>query len=241
MQPFRDPIILPCGDSAVTVQFGEEINEATNARAIAFDRAVQSAAISAVIETVPCYASVLVHYDCRQMSFADLSQFLLPLAQRTGIQSTNARHWTVPVIYGGAHGPALEDVATATGLSPEAVIAAHAGAVYRVAMLGFTPGFAYLMGLDSRLRVPRRASPIPRAEAGTISLAAGQAAIQSQPGPTGWHVIGRTPVRNFDIARNPAFLFEPGDTITFTRIDAETFAALDAAAARGETIVGRVT
>jgi len=232
--------IRPCGDSALLVQFGTAIDPAINARVLAFDRALARAKIAGLVESVPCYASVLVHYDCRVIGFDDFVTRLqnLKIDENDGAKNER-RHWRVPVVYGGEFGPDLDAVARACNLSAQEVVAAHLGTRFRVAMLGFTPGFAYLFGLDPRLHLPRKPVPVARAGAGSISIAAGQAAIQSLPGPTGWHVIGRTPVQNFVPHRDPVFLFEPGDEISFMQIDAPTFHQWTQAAAAGAPIAER--
>lgn len=236
MNPQADMRISASGDSALNVRFGERIDESVSARVLAFDRAVHAAHIDGVVETVPAYASVLVHYDCRRIGFAALKRALAMLAPASEAAVAAGRRWIVPVVYGEASGPDLEKVAADLGLSSEVVAERHLASAFRIAMLGFTPGFAYLTGLDGGLHLPRKEVPIPRAEAGTVSIAAGQAAIQSLAGPTGWHVIGRTPVRNFQPGRDPVFLFEPGDLITFERIDAAAYAGLERMAEEGATV-----
>jgi KipI family sensor histidine kinase inhibitor len=140
------------------------------------------------------------------------------------------------VAYGGEHGIDLEDVAKTLGMTPEEVVARHVAGDYQVAMIGFTPGWSYLSGLDHLLHLPRRHDPRLLTPAGTISIGGVQTGIQCIAGPTGWHLLGRTPVRTYQLHRNPIFLLEPGDRITFSAIDATTFAEQDAAAEAGKIV-----
>jgi KipI family sensor histidine kinase inhibitor len=115
-------------------------------------------------------------------------------------------------------------------------VARHAKGDYRVAMIGFTPGWSYLSGLEKFLQVPRRQNPRLLTPAGTISIGGVQTGIQCLAGPSGWHLLGRTPVRTYLLHRDPIFLLEPGDRITFFPIDAQTFDEQDRAAAAGEIV-----
>lgn len=233
---FPVPRIVPCSEAALLVEFGDTIDEAINARVLGLDHAIAAATVAGVIETVPTYRSLLVHYDPLTVSFAALSAQMKALAETVQVKNGSRRRWRVPVVYGGAYGVDLEDVARARGLSPEDVIRLHAGGDYYVAMLGFMPGFAYLAGLDPRLATPRRDDPRTVTPSGTISIGGVQAGIQCQEMPSGWHLLGRTPVRTYHPQRDPVFLVEPGDAVTFYAIDAREWDALDAAAEAGEVV-----
>jgi KipI family sensor histidine kinase inhibitor len=229
--------MLPSGDSAITVEFGRDISDESNRRVLALDRALKRQAVVGIVETVPTYRSLLVHYDPEQISFDALAAALTALAQSSDdVQTTPARRWRIPVCYGGEYGIDLEDVAAALKLTPDEVVARHIAGDYRVAMIGFTPGWSYLSGLDPALTMPRRQAPRLLTPAGTISIGGVQAGIQCLPGPSGWHLLGRTPVRTYQLRREPIFLLEPGDAISFTRIDAKEFAEQDDAAAHGEVV-----
>jgi KipI family sensor histidine kinase inhibitor len=122
----------------------------------------------------------------------------------------------IPVRYGGADGPDLAAVASATGLSEEAVVRLHTSAVYRVFMLGFLPGFAYMAPLDPRIVLPRLGTPRARVPAGSVAIAERQTAIYPMESPGGWHLIGRTDVRPVQPEKGDPFLFKPGDQVRFT-------------------------
>lgn len=143
----------------------------------------------------------------------------------------------MPVHYGGAHGADLDDLAAGAGLSPEAVIALHSGRDYRVYMIGFAPGFAYLGGLDPRLHASRRTDPRLKTPAGSVSIGGNQTGVSPPLElPSGWQLIGRTPARSYDPARAEPFLFAAGDLIRFEPIDRAAFDALSEAARAGETV-----
>jgi len=235
------PRLLPSGDSAITVEFSRHIDDEANRRVLALDQAMASEPIAGVSETVPTYRSLLVHYDPSQIDFGTLGKSLLALAARPLPKIEKARHWRVPVAYGGEHGIDLEDVAKALGTTPDEIVARHIAGDYRVAMIGFSPGWSYLSGLDKFLHRPRRENPRLLTPAGTISIGGVQAGIQCLAGPSGWHLLGRTPVRTYQLHRDPTFLLEPGDHVKFYQIDAMTFAEQERAAEHGEIIAELVS
>src|SRR5262245_573106 len=153
------PRLLPSGDTAITVEFSRNIDDAANQRVLALDKAVSAASVAGVTETVPTYRSLLVHYDPEQVDFEALGAKLLALAQAPLPPAGKARRWRVPVAYGGENGIDLEDVGKALNMTPDEVVARHSGGDYRVAMIGFTPGWSYLSGLDKSLHMPRRLNP----------------------------------------------------------------------------------
>src|SRR5271169_5343797 len=232
--PFSPPRLLPSGDCAITVEFSRNIDDAANRRVLALDRTLAREPIAGVTETVPTYRSLLVHYDPVQTDFDSLSKKLLELARRPVPSSEKSRRWRIPVAYGGEHGIDLEDVAKTLGTTPDDIVARHISGDYRVAMIGFTPGWSYLSGLQNSMHMSRRQNPRLLTPAGTISIGGVQAGIQCLAGPSGWHLLGRTPVRTYQLHRDPIFLLEPGDRVTFIVIDAKTFSEQDRAAQRGE-------
>src|ERR1700736_1535954 len=230
------PRILPSGDSAITVEFSRNIDDAANRRVLALDRILARDPVSGVTETVPTYRSLLVHYDPVQIDFDALSAKLVALAQLPVPPVMNTRRWRIPIAYGGEHGIDLEDVAKTLNTTPDDIVARHTAGDYRVAMIGFTPGWSYLSGLDKSLQMPRRQNPRLLTPAGTIAMGGGQTGVQCVAGPRGWPLLGRTAVRTYQLHRDPAFLLEPGDANTFASIDAKTFAEQDRAAEAGAFI-----
>jgi KipI family sensor histidine kinase inhibitor len=217
------PRLLPSGDSAIAVEFSRNIDDVANQRVLALDRTLARETIAGVTDPV------LIDFDT-------LGEKLLILAQMPAPPAATTRHWRIPVVYGGEHGIDLEDIAKALNTTPDDIVARHVGGNYRVAMIGFTPGWSYLSGLPDSLRMPRRLNPRLLTPAGTISIGGVQAGIQCLAAPSGWHLLGRTAVRTYQLHRDPTFLLEPGDAVTFTAVDAKTFAEQDQAAERGDIV-----
>ena len=230
------PRLLPSGDSAIAVEFSRNIDDMANRRVLALDQTMTREPIAGVIETVPTYRSLLVHYDPEQIGFAALSEKLAALGQLPIPATSRTRRWRIPVAYGGEHGVDIEDVAKALETTPDDIVARHIAGDYRVAMIGFTPGWSYLSGLDRSLHMSRRQNPRLLTPAGTIAVGGTQTGIQCLAGPSGWHLLGRTPVRTYQLHRDPTFLLEPGDAVTFSEVDHKTFAEQDRAAEAGEII-----
>jgi KipI family sensor histidine kinase inhibitor len=221
------------------VEFGDTIDAALNDAVVALDRAMAQARLPGVVETIPTYRSLLIEFEPRDVAFDHLAAGVQALLR--GVQANPSlaagRQLVVPAAYDPGFGDDLGDVADALGLEPHEVVAAHLAAEYRIYMIGFMPGFAYLGGLPARLRLPRRAAPRAHAPAGSVMIGGGQAGIAATPLPTGWYVIGRTPARGFDAARAEPFLFRAGDRVRFRAIGDDEFAGLAARAAEGAPVV----
>lgn len=229
-----EPRLLAAGDQALVVEFSDRIDPQDNARVIALDRDLAAHPIPGVMETTPSYRSLLVQYDPDVIRGAALGSLLLERAAAARGETLARRLWHVPVLYGGAAGLDLEEIARLKGLSPAEVIGLHAGAEYRVYMIGFVPGYAYLGGLPEALHLPRLATPRQLTPAGGIAIGGRQASVGSVASPSGWRFLGRTPLRSFDPARSRPFVFEAGDAIRFHAIAEAEAGRLDALSARGE-------
>jgi KipI family sensor histidine kinase inhibitor len=234
--PLSPPRLLPSGDSAITVEFSRQIDDEANRRVLALDRLMAKEPIAGVSETIPTYRSLLVHYDPTQIDFATLGEKIVELALRPVPASEKSRLWRIPVAYGGEYGVDLEDVAKTLNTTPDDVVAHHVAGEYRVAMIGFTPGWSYLSGLHEFLHLSRRKDPRLLTPAGTISIGGVQAGVQCIAGPSGWHLLGTTPVRTYQLHREPTFLLEPGDRVRFYQIDAKTYAEQERAVEHGEIV-----
>jgi KipI family sensor histidine kinase inhibitor len=210
------PRIVALGDSAILIQLGEEIDLAVNRRVHTLAGLVETSAIAGVIETVPAYATLLVHYDPLILSFTQIKNLLREkLTQIQENESRQPRHVEVPVIYGGELGPDLESVAIHLGLRVEDVIRIHRAKTYTIYMMGFTPGYPYMGKLDDALITPRLETPRTRVPAGTVAIAGSQTGIYSIESPGGWNLIGWTPLKLFDPNSDSPFLFAPGDEVKF--------------------------
>ena len=225
-----------CGDTAISVVFGGAIDSAVSDRVMALDATLREARFPGVIETVPTYCALMVHVDPVHLDMRELCGRICEMARSFAGSRGPGRCWQVPVAYGGRHGADLEAVAEYCRLSPDSVIKLHSEAVYTVSMIGFLPGFSYLSGLDARLTVPRRSEPRLSIPASSIAIGGAQTAIGSVEGPSGWHLIGRTPVRPFMPRREPVFLFEPGDEIKFRPMSESEWQTSVGAASRGDPV-----
>ena len=231
------PRSMACGDSGVSIEFGDQINEHINAQVLALDAALMTLNPVGVIETVPTYRALLIHYDPVATTYDTVADQALALARYAVNVQPRSRLLKIPVCYEEEYGFDLPAVSQSLGLTSEQVIARHCALEYRVYMLGFQPGFAYLGGLDPNLSLPRRPRPRLGALAGTVSIAAGQCAIHASEGPSGWHWIGRTPARTFIDGATPIFAIEPGDRIRFFSITANEWHELSEAACKGGSVM----
>lgn len=234
------PRVLACGDSALTVEFGDTVDPDLNGKVLALDEILRERAPAGLIETVPTYRSLLVQFDPTVADYDALAGFLAKEATGLAPRATAGRRWSVPVLYGDPYGIDLDEIAERHGLTKRQVVDMHAGAVYRVYMIGFLPGFAYLGGLDPRLATPRRTQPRAKIPSGSIIIGGAQAAVGSIECPSGWHILGRTPVRSYAPERDPAFLLGAGDEVVFEPIDASRWDALEKAALAGDPVAEEV-
>jgi len=235
-EAFPPPRFLACGDAAVTIEFGTAIDPEISARVLALDAELNAQKAPGLIETVPTYRSLMVQFDSLIFDYERFQQQVRSVAETLEAAPASGRRWKVPVVYGGTFGIDLDATAERHGLTPAQLIEKHAAPVYRVYMIGFMPGFTYLGGLDPSIATSRRTDPRPMTPAGCISIGGIQALIAGQAMPSGWHILGLTPVRTFMAGREPAFLTAPGDEVVFEPVDAARWDALDRAAAAGEPV-----
>jgi len=208
--------IVTAGDSAVVVEFEERIDVEVNAKVVAVAEAIEAERIGGVRDVVPTFRSVAIYFDPLRTDFDRLNERLERAAANARPEATIAREpIRIPVSYGGAFGPDLAKVARYAGMTEGEVIARHVAPVYRVFMLGFVPGFAYMGTVDPRIVMPRRATPRPRVPAGSVGIAGGQTGIYPFETPGGWQIIGRTPLKPFDPSRAEPFLLKAGDAVRF--------------------------
>ncbi len=222
-----EPKFLPLGDTALTVEFAETIDRATNARVIGLDAGLRDAAIDGVIESVPTFRSLTIHFNPITLDHATLTARVTVLLAHPFDAISMERTWRIPVCYDGDYAPDLSDVAEQSGLDPLAVVERHAQQPYFVYMIGFLPGLPYLGDLPKELDLPRRKNPRVRVPPGSVAIAAGLSTIYPYESPGGWHLIGRTPVSLFSHLQAPPSLLAPGDTVHFEPVDRAEFARLE--------------
>lgn len=225
---------LPSGDSAVVVEFGDRIERSVSDQVLGLAARVRAAGVKGVVEVVPTFRSLLVHYDPLWTSSADLVGAIKGLLAGETLLDQQKRLWRVPVCYGNEWGPDLASVAEQTSLGIDEVVALHVGTRYHVYMIGFVPGYPYMGDLPKALVLPRRSDPRIRVPSGSVAIATSMTAIYPLESPGGWHLIGTTPIRLFDTDTSPPALFAPGDAVEFEPIDANAFAQLRAAGERRE-------
>ena len=230
------PKILPCGDSAVTIEFGDRIDPDINGMVLALDDIIRSRAPAGLLETVPTYRSLTVQFDPVETDYEALIRLVNEETKDLAPRKAVGRRWRVPVVYGGEYGSDLEEVAETHGMTLAQVIEIHSSAIYRIYMIGFLPGFTYLGGLDKRIATSRRVQPRAKIPSGTIMIGGEQAGIAPMDMPSGWHNLGLTPVRPYAPERDPVFLFAAGDEIVFEPVDASRWDALEKAARAGEPV-----
>jgi KipI family sensor histidine kinase inhibitor len=206
------------GDSALLVEWDAVIDPGVNAAAIALAHGLRSAAAPGIRDVVPAYRSVAVYFDPLTTAPDDVRALVSACSGR--VHAVESRRVEIPVSYDGDHAPDLADVAAHSGLSVSEVVARHTGVDYRVFMLGFLPGFAYLGTLDHALAMPRLATPRTRIPAGSVGIAGRQTGVYPMASPGGWRLIGRTGVRMFDPGRQPASYLAAGDTVRFVPVPA---------------------
>jgi len=223
----NDPRILPLGDRAIVVHFGDKIDETTFRRVRALARRLDQRRLLWVVEYVPAYTTLALHYDPLQISHAQLCRDLEPMLAE-GVEGADelTRIMEIPVCYGGEFGGDLEFVAQHNGLATDEVVAIHSSPEYLVHMIGFSPGFPYLGGMSPRIATPRRSSPRLKVPAGSVGIAGGQTGIYSLETPGGWQIIGRTPLALFRPADHPPTLLTAGDVVRFRPITPDEFDAL---------------
>lgn len=232
---------IEVGDCGLLVSFADEIGDEAEAAVRRADRVLCEQPVRGVVEAVPSYTTLLVEFDPYVTSAAAVREALESrlAASTSQLRADPVVHWRLPVAYGGEHGPDLEEVARRHGLSPEQLIALHSGARYTVAMLGFLPGFAYLSGLPPGLATPRRSTPRPSMPPGIVAIGGAQTAIGSVAGPSGWNVIGRTPVATFAAHRRTPSLLSVGDRVALMAVSAAEFEHLRREAERGALVAER--
>ncbi len=216
----------PSGDSAVTVELGDSINEATANRVRLLDRAVSSFG-DIIIETIPTYRSLTVIYRPEAIDYDTLCEKIRATdLSADNNQSTAPLIYVIPVCYGGEFGPDLDFIAEHSGLSVDEVVSIHSGTDYLIYMLGFTPGYPYMGGMDERLVTPRLSTPRTLIPAGSVAIGGAQTGIYPVGSPGGWRIIGRTPLNLYTPTVTPPVLLDAGNYVRFKPISEQEYQKL---------------
>lgn len=229
-----DVRFLLSGDTALTVEFGNEISEEINAQIRAFSIALDKSSIPGITEIVPTYRSLMVHYDPGRISHGALVKKLQGVVKKLdSIEIPPSPVLEIPVLYGGEMGPDLPFVAEHAHKTEQEVIDIHTSTEYLIYMLGFTPGFTYLGGMSDEIATPRLQQPRVRIPAGSVGIAGKQTGVYPIDSPGGWQLIGRTPVKMYDPNRETPILPQAGQYIKFRAIDQAEYDKIAAEAEAG--------
>ena len=209
------PIFRAVAEHGLLVEFGTRIDDVTHAAVLALDRALAAKPFAGFAEAVPAYVNLLVRFDPMVTDHRAVEAALLALIIATPPGSMQGERRVVDVVYDG---PDLDEVARRSGLSREAVIAAHLGGDYQVALYGFAPGYAYLSGVPKAIALPRKGAALRGVPAGSVIIAAGQCIVTTLTMPTGWWIIGHSPTVILDPQGARPFLFDVGDRVEFRRV-----------------------
>jgi inhibitor of KinA len=228
--PYR---VFPLGDSAITVDFGNLVDKIINQQVMAIFYQLQKDRLPGMIEAVPAYSTLTIYYDIfqlRKMVVADktiyewMKEHLQErLKQLMPEHDPSSRLVTIPVCYEKEFSPDIGYVASTKNISVEEVIHIHTSQNYHVYMLGFLPGFAYMGEVNEQIVIPRKQQPRQKVEAGSVGLAGKQTGIYPFASPGGWQIIGRTPVKLFDAAKDQPTLLSAGDRVQFISIGKDEF------------------
>jgi KipI family sensor histidine kinase inhibitor len=234
MSQAPQPRFLDSGDTALIVEFGDRIDQGLSGLVLALAGRLEAAAIPGVVEMVPTFRSLMVHYDPARLRQVELKQRLAPLLQGLQVAESVGRRWRIPACYDESTGPDLADVAQRTGLSVSQVVERHSATTQHVYMMGFLPGLPYLGGLPPEFNLPRRENPRIRLPSGSIAVAMTMTVIYPLESPGGWHILARTPVPLWDMRRDPPALLAAGDKVTFQPVSLAEYEALLAKSQAGE-------
>jgi inhibitor of KinA len=215
------------GDRGVLLEFGDEVSPEVNEKVRRAAMAIRKARMEGIVELMPAYQSLLVVYEPLVVSVKALRRSLESLDEALEDARPEPPSLTrIPVVYGGSFGPDLEEVAAYQRISPDEVVRLHCSRDYRIYMIGFMPGFPYLGDLPDALVTPRRKTPRVCVPAGSVAIAQTQTGIYPVESPGGWRIIGRTPLKLFDVSKNPPVPLEPGNSVRFYSIHKEEYDGL---------------
>ena len=228
------PRFLAAGDASLVVEFGDRVDAHLSALVLALAQKLEASAPAGVVEVVPTFRSLMVHYDPLRLGHADLQHAIAPLLLGLEAAEIAGRRWRILACYEDSLGLDLADVCKRTGLTAAHVVERHSSTSQLVYMMGFLPGLPYLGGLPPEFELPRRANPRVKVPRGSIAVAMSMTVVYPQESPGGWHILARTPAPLWDMRRAPPALLAVGDRVTFSPVSLSEYERLSAKAAAGE-------
>jgi KipI family sensor histidine kinase inhibitor len=227
---YKETRYLTAGDRALVVEFGNKISEDINSRVRSMMIAVERENIEGIIEITPTYRSLMIHYNPMKISYSKLLTDLKILEKKLkDIDIPLPEIIEIPVLYNGENGPDIINVAEYNNITTQEVIDIHSSREYLIYMLGFTPGFPYLGGMDERISTPRLGTPRTKINSGSIGIAGSQTGIYPIDSPGGWQIIGKTPLNLYDAFRDPPILLDPGNYIKFVPVNLSEYNSIEEA------------
>jgi KipI family sensor histidine kinase inhibitor len=217
------------GDKSIIVEFGNEINEDINKKVISLMKVIEKSSLKNVVtEMVPTYRSLMINYNPLNIEYDNLISKVKELEQKIKeIKIKEPKIHEIPVCYNNQFGIDIETVANHNNLTVDEVIQIHTSKEYLIYMLGFTPGFPYLGGMDERIATPRLQIPRTKIPAGSVGIAGAQTGVYPIDSPGGWQIIGRTPIKLYDENREQQILLTAGDFIKFVPITLDEFIKIE--------------
>jgi KipI family sensor histidine kinase inhibitor len=234
MQTAPPARILACADTALTIEFGEAVDRHVSALVLALADRMDRQAIAGVVELVPTFRSLMVHYDPILLPQAELKRRLVPLLAGLEAAQEAGRRWRIPACYHESLAPDLNEVAERTGLTPANVVERHSATTFHVYMVGFLPGYPYMGDLPPELVLPRRENPRTAVPPGSLAIATTQTIVYTLESPGGWHLIGRTPAPLWDARQARPAILAAGDKVVFEPVSVTDYESMLARAASGE-------
>lgn len=233
--PYRKMTIEPSyhisslGDNGLLIHLDNCVDEVINNKVLSLFRQIKAAGFS-FLDVVPAYSSIAIHYDVLKLrtkegtAFENVKSLVEPLlSQEVSSPYASIRNLSIPVCYAERFAPDIDEMAMQKNIQAEEIIRLHTTKTYRVYMIGFLPGFAYMGKVDERIATPRKAQPRTSVPPGSVGIAGEQTGIYPLNSPGGWNIIGRTPVKVFDATKDEAVFFQPGDEVSFYSITEDEF------------------